>query len=50
MLHTIALLHAAVVAPPLDPLTLIANKAEQGSTLRSYQPLPGCAMATLALG
>ena len=33
----------------LDPLSLLNDKEGQKTLLRSYTPLPGCEMATLAM-
>ena len=47
----LAIAAAASVAPRpvLDPLSLLGDKAAQKTVLRSYTPLPGMEMATLAM-
>ena len=49
LLYAIAAAASVTPRPVLDPLSLLGDKAAQKTVLRSYTPLPGMEMATLAM-
>ena len=49
LLVPLSLLALSTKPVVLDPLSLLNDKTAQKTTLRSYTPLPGCEMATVAM-